>query len=501
MSLHPGALLGLPPGVPNPVFDAGSLRDLLVLIAAAAGVSLAARRQAFALALALAWAAAALGFWTLAMARPYGVLQDPAITGWAAEVGVAAAGGDGSFLAGEPAAHPRWDAFAARAGARAALLAPTLAPVVLFPAIGLAIAVLGRRPDAVLAAMLWLAAATTEIDAVRGIGLGPFAWARPSLLVALLAGIAAALAAGRLLARARAAAAVAAVIALGVAVLVAGRTRVGAADALAALGLDALPWLPLAVVGCRLRAEGAACGLAIGGACALLLAVPGASDAVAAHALYRTGLVLLSAPAIAAGAAALAGAVRVPLPRERSWSPSASAWAGIVAAAALSGSVLTWWDPPRLDPVAKQSLEPIPGILEDTAGWIRAHTAPTDVFVAGEDYGPAVAVLAGRALLRAPALATAADEERRLRAERAILSGREVDALVRRYGLRYLLVAPGQFRAHGLPEPWPAESAYPLRHDSGRGLRIYDLGVQATTGAADGRRPGNGLSVPRAAVP
>ena len=55
-------------------------RDLLVLLALAVGWAVARRRDGWALALAIAWAVLALAFWTFAMGRPYGVLQDAAGT-------------------------------------------------------------------------------------------------------------------------------------------------------------------------------------------------------------------------------------------------------------------------------------------------------------------------------------------------------------------------------------------------------------------------------------
>ena len=106
MDLRPGALLGLPPGVPSVVFDVAYWRDLLVLLALAVGGAVARRRHGWALALAILWAVLAIAFWTFATGRPYAILQDPAATRWAAEVSVAAhAGGEDGFLAGEPPLH------------------------------------------------------------------------------------------------------------------------------------------------------------------------------------------------------------------------------------------------------------------------------------------------------------------------------------------------------------------------------------------------------------
>jgi hypothetical protein len=149
---------------------------------------------------------------------------------------------------------------------------------------------------------------------------------------------------------------------------------------------------------------------------------------------------------------------------------------GAVVAVALAGSFLTWWDPARMDPLARTSLEPIPDGLAETMDWVRAGTDPRGVFVAGEDYAPAVAVLAGRRVLRAPTLLIAPDDERRVRAERAILSGRRVDTLLRRYGVRYVLLAPGQFREHRQGEPWGIEAAgFPLLYRAPSGLRVYEI--------------------------
>ena len=274
MDLRPGALLGLPPGVPSVVFDVAYWRDLLVLLALAVGWAVARRRHGWALALAIAWAVLALGFWTFAMGRPYGVLQDPAATRWAAEVSVAAhAGGEDGFLAGEPPLHRRWAAASRRVGARPLLLAPTLLPLAVYPAIALLIAFLWGRPRAALAAILWMAVSTLDLDAVRGIGLLPALWATPASRGRRRGGdrgdagrrplaVAAARGGGRRGGRRRHR-------------LRHRRGRVTptrAADVPGVLLLDAAPWVALGLIGLWSRRDPAALGLAAGGSAALLLA-------------------------------------------------------------------------------------------------------------------------------------------------------------------------------------------------------------------------------------
>jgi hypothetical protein len=60
--------------------------------------------------------------------------------------------------------------------------------------------------------------------------------------------------------------------------------------------------------------------------------------------------------------------------------------------------------------------------------------------------------------------------------ERAVLEGRAVPALVQRYGLRYVVVAPGDFRDLGLerPEDLDARGLRLVRQGAG-GLRVYVL--------------------------
>jgi hypothetical protein len=193
------AILGLPPGVPDPVWHVAAFRDLLVLLALAAAASEARGRRRAALALALVFAVIASGFWVAALGRPYGVLADPGTTRWAADVAVAgwAAGADG-FVAGEPSRAGRWGAIAHRFPPDLVVLIPTLLPVVILPGAALLIAGLGRRPTGGLAALLWLAAGTGSLETLRGLGFLPGLWARPGPALWWMTTVAALMGAARL---------------------------------------------------------------------------------------------------------------------------------------------------------------------------------------------------------------------------------------------------------------------------------------------------------------
>jgi hypothetical protein len=115
--------------------------------------------------------------------------------------------------------------------------------------------------------------------------------------------------------------------------------------------------------------------------------------------------------------------------------------------------------------------------MMDTMRWLRMHTAPDAVILADDDYAAAIPVLAGRRVLRAPSLLTAPDEERRVRLERAVLAGRPSPALVQRYGLRYVFIAPGQFRSAGIVEPEDLDRLDGLRlaYENAKGMRVYEV--------------------------
>jgi hypothetical protein len=354
------------------------------------------------------------------------------------------------------------------------LVAPTLTPLAVYPVIALLIAFLWGRPHGALAAILWMAVSTLDQDVVRGTAFLPALWPTPSAGVAVAGALAAALAAGRWVPRA--AAAIGAAFAVLVSIVVDAGHTLAPTDIAGVLLFDALPWAALGLFGLWSRRDSAALGLASGGAAGLLFAAVGLSDGVVACALYRAGLVLAATPVIADAAERASGAVRLALPRGRVRSPDGAALLGALVTVTMAGSLVTWWDPPRTDAVMRDSLDPMPDGLVEAMGWIRANTDPRGAFVAGEDYAEAVAVLGGRRVLRAPTLLTAADDQRRVRLQRAILSRRAVDTFEQRYRIRYVLLAPGQFRDHRLEEPWAIDSAgLPLLYHRPSGLRVYEL--------------------------
>jgi hypothetical protein len=100
------------------------------------------------------------------------------------------------------------------------------------------------------------------------------------------------------------------------------------------------------------------------------------------------------------------------------------------------------------------------------------------VVLASPAYAPAVAAVSGRRVLRAPTLMTPSDDDRRRRLERAVLTGEAPSpALLARYGLRYVLAAPGDFQDVGVdaPHELAARPHLRLRHVSREGFRVYEI--------------------------
>jgi hypothetical protein len=142
----------------------------------------------------------------------------------------------------------------------------------------------------------------------------------------------------------------------------------------------------------------------------------------------------------------------------------------------VPGSFTAWWNPVRLDPVAEASVYPHSSRIAAVTGWIRQATPRDAAFLAPPEYGPDIAVLGGRRVLRAPALGEADDEVRRQRVERLVLAGRGPEGPLRFYNLRYVFLAPGGFPAHGIrgPADLEARPGFVLRYAADE-FRIYEL--------------------------
>jgi hypothetical protein len=477
--LHAGGLLHAPIGVPSPVYDIAWWRDLLVVAALAAAWCEARGRRGSALVFAILFAVLAVGFWAAALARPYGVLVDGPTTIWAADVAVAGGSGGGDrFLAGEPGRGGFWPFLARHVRPDLVLLAPTILPVFVVPAIGLAIAWLWRRrDDAALAAILWLGAGTGGLETLRGLGFVPGLWSRPLTSLLWLATAAAVLAVGRVPLRWDRGAMLGTLAIVAWCLLGRRGPDVGVVETLLALTLDNHLWLLLGVAGLLRLRDPAACALAGGGAAlSLIRALGGPGDAWAGASLCRLGLILATTGWIVAAVAAWADGLTVRRLERWRLSPSRAITAGLVATV-LAGGFLAWWDPAHTDPIAKESLEPIPAALVTAMGWIRTATPPEAVVMADDEYAAAVSVLGERRVLRAPSLISAPDDERRLRLQRAVLAGRTPAALRQRYGLRYVLIAPGQFRAEAIAAPEDLDRIAFLRlvYANERGMRVYEI--------------------------
>lgn len=469
-------------GWPELALDVAWLRYGLLALCLLWSWALARGSRAAGLALGALFAGAAVGFWTLCLARPYGLLDDASATRRAAEVAVAAASGraDESFVAGEPAAF-RGSLRLLEAGLPVAFLKalPSLLPPLTLVLIGLAVAGLWvRREDALAGACFWLAFSTGDPDAARGLGFVPRLWSHPEAALALPPLALVALAAGRLgTRRAAVAAGLGALVAA--AVSSAGPGAVLALpDAVLGLTLDQGPWLVLGAVGLYRTRDAASLGLVAGGGLGLLASsvLPGA-DGWASQALYRLGLLLASASAarpwlVAAGEWAVGRWPRA-LAGVRAEAPGLAMLLALLA----PGTFTAWWDPVRTDDVARASLEPISPVLHPLMTFIRDETPRDAVFLASADYAPAVAVFGGRRVLRAPSVMTTADDVRRVRAEGAILAGRPIPPGGSDHGVGFVLLAPGDFKARDIHSPADLEGrpGFALRYADPAGFRVYEL--------------------------
>lgn len=476
MSLRPAALLGLP--ATDPLLGQAALRDALFLSCLLWSWLALRRRSLLAGVVGALHALAAAGFWVLSLGRPYGLFLEPRLTRWAAEVAVVRATGRAAegVLAGTPG--PAAWALLPGVPERLALLLPSFLPALALPAVaGLLLVLWAPREKRGLAALLWIGFSTGDLEALRGVGFLSGIWSHPAATLALLVVVTAVLALARP-GRGRAGVPLGlAALSLWLFVPVSGHAP-GPADTVLLLTLDQGAWLFLALGGLRLGTDPAARALLTGGALLSLAAGLGAPvEPWGAHALYRLGLLLASTTPLDVAARRLApklGALR-PIGRIEA-GPLAL---GLAALLLIPPSFLDWWTPKApLDPIAEASREPLSPNVGEVMRWIRERTPPGAVFVASPAYAPEVAVRGGRRVLRAPTLfGPAADESRRLRAEKQVLRGGGTGRLARLYGLRYVLAAPGDFREYGIE--WPGDLAtrrwLSLRLASPAGLSVFEI--------------------------
>ena len=213
----------------------------------------------------------------------------------------ARAGGAEGVLAGEADPDTVWTRLARR-GVPEALLqqAPTFLPLAALLLVPAAIHALWRpRALAAWGALLVLAFATGEPDALRGVGLAPAAWRHPEATAALPILVAAVLALGRAEVMRRAWPLWAALVALAAAALPGAVEPLGPGTSALLLTFDQGPWLILGGYGLWRHGDPAARALAAAGAGLVAWAALSPADPFAGHALYRVGLLLGSAPVVA----------------------------------------------------------------------------------------------------------------------------------------------------------------------------------------------------------
>lgn len=480
----------------DPVLDIVAHRWSLVLLVVAWALAAARGHRRLALAFGLAWAFSGPLFWALALGRPLGYGLDPHATRGTAELVVAAASGRAgeAAIAGEPVAVTLAARLAAGGLGDAPLSAlAALAPALVAPLLALAAFACGRGERAMALATLLLALATGDLDALRGTGLTSGVAYRPEAALILPVALAAALlvarvARGGLLLAALVAAAALSVVLRGLGLPAPAAPPVVPIEELAwALTLD--HGLLLALAALRLwqwrqdddatAEDRAGAGFAAAGLALALAGVVGlgplTADPWPGHVAWRLGLLLL-----ACGAALpllhvmAAGLARLPALAQRRRDDLAAALLVLIVA---PGSFLAWWAPHRLDPLVLESLEPLSLRTTEAAAWLATNTPADAVVLCSSNYLPEVLLAGRRRVLRAPALGQPADAERRDRAERSALAGRENPTLYARYGLRYVFIGPGDFREHGIA--WPHEldgrPGLILRHTAPGGFRVYEL--------------------------
>jgi hypothetical protein len=444
---------------------------------------IARARPVFSVLFGALYALMAVAFWSAALARPYGLFVDPAITQRVAECAVATSSGPGweGVLSGEPAASA--GSWLAHLGIppRALLFAPTLAAPLLIPLAGILLHQLWTRRDrAWTGALLWLAFPTGDLDGLSAAGLLPGTWAHPLGAAGVLASLLAVLVAARNRYTRRWVVVGSVLAALWVAAgvqwarLGEGTTPLGIVDRLLLVSVRQGLWLPVGWYGLLRRGEPAARALVLAGLVAFVLPPTAVLriEPWGPLALYRLGL-MMGAAAPAAEAAAYIGAAL----KRRVASLGGVSDIRVGAAAALlalaPGSFPVWWQPVQLDPVFAESLDAVPAIVVEAAAAVRAQTPPQAVVVAGPEYAPAVGALAGRRLLRLP-FRRAHDEDNRWRAEDRVLAGRPEAPAARPYGVTHVLIGVGDFADHGITAPEElAGRGFRLLWQHPEGVRLY----------------------------
>jgi hypothetical protein len=286
--------------------------------------------------------------------------------------------------------------------------------------------------------VLWLAFSTAETTAARGEGFLIGLWSHAGGSVALVCVVAAVLALGRLRSR-WLAIALGLLATLGLALLRPTTSPPPVAERTLAATFDQGPWLLIGAYGLARGAPAPAWSLVIGGGLLFLL---GVGETWTAHAAYRMGLIL----AATAPVLSLVRHATVLLLPERVWRAAAATPErfGLAALLALTlpGGFVARWNPATLDPLVAASHAPLSTNLQPGLAWLRAHTPEATTCMASPSYASMVAALGHRRVLRAPELWTPADDQRRRRAERMLLAGREPD-LLRRYEVGCLFFASG----------------------------------------------------------
>lgn len=143
--------------------------------------------------------------------------------------------------------------------------------------------------------------------------------------------------------------------------------------------------------------------------------------------------------ALAAGAALSAGARHL-----EGWKGLQPGQGHLLAmACCLPLSFPAYWDPPTMDRYYKLSLNPLPPKVEAYGAWVREHTAPDAVFVAGSSASSWIPVLAGRRVLLAAEARPPGDYLERKQAERRLLVSGDVAEILRTasaFGVTHLAV-------------------------------------------------------------